>query len=96
MGQFRNQPDFGTSAKEINSSNDITKDTTLNGACIYVGNGGSLKVILTGVTAPDGRSKPTEADAVTFENMADGSFLPVIVDYVISDGTTAGALIAIK
>ena len=95
MGQYRNQPDFGTSAVEIIASDDINNTTKLNGACLFVGNGGSAKVILTGMTDSNG-DKPTEADAVIFENIASGTFLPVIVDYVIATGSTVGALIAIK
>ena len=96
MGQYRNQPDFGTSAVEIIASDDINNTTKLNGVCLFVGNGGSAKVILTGMTGPDGKSKPTDADAVTFENIPSGTFLPVIVDYVLAAGSTVGALIAVK
>jgi hypothetical protein len=48
------------------------------------------------MTGLDGKSKPTEADAVTFENIPSGTFLPVIVDYVLAAGSTVGALIAVK
>ena len=95
MGQYRNQPDFGTSAVEISASDDINNTTRLNGACLFIGNGGSAKVILRGMTDANG-NKPTEADAVIFENIPSGTFLPVIVDYVIATGSTVGALIAIK
>jgi len=39
---------------------------------------------------------PTAGDAVTFTGYPSGSFLPVIVDYVLATGTTGVNLLAIK
>ena len=38
---------------------------------------------------------PVVADGVLFSNIADASFVPVIVDYVLSTDTTAGKLVAV-
>ncbi len=95
MGQFNNQPDFGTEAKEILASDDINHTTNLGGACLFVGTGGSARVIVSGVQSADGHM-PTVAEATTFENLPSGSFLPVIVDYVLAAGSTVGAIIAVK
>ena len=39
---------------------------------------------------------PTSADAITFQNVLQGTWFPVIVDYVISDGTTVSNLMSGK
>ncbi len=95
MGQFGNQPDFGTAAAAVTASDTISFATSVRRSCLYVGTGGDVKVILSGVTQADG-SPPTAAEAVLFKNIPDGSFLPVIVDYVLLTGTTAADIIAIK
>ena len=95
MGQFNNQPDFGTEAKAILASDDINHTTSLGGACLFVGTGGTVNVIVAGTQSATGHL-PTAADAVLFENLPSGSFLPVIVDYVLVADTTAGAIVAIK
>mgnify|MGYP003651598960 FL=1 len=95
MGQFNNQPDFGTSAKGIIKSDTIDNSTNIGGACLFIGTGGDVRVILAGVTDGNG-NKPGLLDGVTFKNLPSGSFLPVICDYVLSAGTTASELLAIK
>ncbi len=95
MGQFGNQPDFGTAAAAVTASDTISFATSVRRSCLYVGTGGDVKVILSGVTQADG-TPPTAAEAVLFKNIPDGSFLPVIVDYVLLTGTTAADIIAIK
>ena len=95
MGQFGNQPDFGTAAAAVTTSDTISFATNVRRSCLYVGTGGDVKVILSGVTQADG-TPPTAAEAVLFKNIPDGSFLPVIVDYVLLTGTTAADIIAIK
>ncbi len=96
MGQYGNQPDFATKAIEINKSDTIDASTKLNSAAIYVGGtgGGDLKVIIAG-TVKAGGGFPQATQAVTFKNIPEGSFTPVIVDYVLSTGTTAGDLVAV-
>jgi len=63
---------------------------------LYVGTGGDVKVILSGVTGAAGSGLPTATEAVLFKNVPDGSFLPVIVDYVLLTDTSATDIIAIK
>ena len=94
MGQYANSPDFATKATEISKSDDIIAEKKLNSAAIYVGTGGDLKVIIAG-TVKAGGGFPEASQAVTFKNIPDGSFTPVIVDYVLSTGTTASDLVAV-
>ena len=59
MGQFGNQPDFGTFAANLTpvANNNITAATSLNSACIYVGGPNptaNITCILAGVTGVQG------------------------------------------
>lgn len=96
MGQYANQPDFGTIAVAVTASNTIDNTTNLNSSCLFIGTGGDVKVILSGVNGGGGTGRPTAAQAVVFKGLPAGSFLPVIVDYVLATGTTAADLIAVK
>lgn len=177
MGQYANQPDFGTFASELTSITDtISSATNLNSSALFIGSGGDVTVILAGVvgastisgfsspgytgsggtgyvaatnvvTTTNGAGvnltvnttvvngvvtsvaignnagtgylngdlitvtggsgtavfrveaapgTPTAGEAVTFKNLSNGCFLPVIVDYVLATGTTAADIIAIK
>ena len=96
MGQFGNQPDFGTEATAVTASDTINSTTNIKRSCLYVGTGGDVKVILSGVVGSGGSGLPTATEAILFKNVPDGSFLPVIVDYVLLTGTTATDIIAIK
>ena len=49
MGQYGNQPDFGTEAVSITPSDVISFATNLNQACLYTGVAGDIKVILSNV-----------------------------------------------
>jgi hypothetical protein len=95
MGQYGNQPDFGTQAVAVTPDDAITYATNLNQACLYVGVAGDIKVILSGVTQADG-TPPTAAEAIVFKAVPAGSILPVIVDYVLATGTAATDMIALK
>ena len=55
---------------------------------LYVGVGGNISVIMKNI---DG----TAGNAVVFKNAVEGTFLPVIVDYVLATGTTATDLVAV-
>jgi hypothetical protein len=97
MGQYINQPDFGTQAEVVTPSDTISPSNNLGGAVIYIGDvsgGSDIKVILRGVTNAGG--PPTAADAITFKGIQAGSFLPIIVDYVLATGTSVTELIAVK
>tara|TARA_R110000796_G_scaffold76087_1_gene170244 strand:+ start:145 stop:435 length:291 start_codon:yes stop_codon:yes gene_type:complete len=96
MGQFGNQPDFGTFAKDVTASDAIGFATNVGSACLYIGTGGDVTAILAGVTGAAGSGLPTATEAILFKNIPDGSFLPVIVDYVLATGTTATNIVAIK
>ena len=179
MGQYANQPDFGTFASDVTASDTISSATSLNSSALFIGSGGDVTVILAGVVGPftvsgfnavnnggtqytnstnlsttttgsgtgltvditaaiSGNQEiltiavntpgtgyengdfievieggqggvnqakyrvqvsaglPTASEAVTFKNLSNGCFLPVIVDYVLATGTTAADIIAIK
>jgi len=96
MGQYANQPDFGTFASDVTTSDTISSATKLNSSALFIGTGGDVKVILAGVVGSSGSGLPTVSEAVTFKNLSNGCFLPVIVDYVLATGTTAADIIAVK
>jgi hypothetical protein len=88
MGQYGNQPDFGTRAKEIvptGSAYDSLEGTDpLKSAALYIGTGGTLVCnVVGGNETPSGTPNTT-----VFRNIPDGTFFPVIVNNVwINDGT---------
>ena len=45
MGQFLNQPDFGTEAFDITPSDTINSTTKLSNCILYVGGTGDVKVL---------------------------------------------------
>ena len=89
MGSYHNQPEFATTATEITPSDTMDATTFLNGSALYVGTGGDIRVIMKNIDANINNS-------ITFTNVPDGSFLPIIVDYVIATNTTASRIIAVK
>jgi|TARA_B110000908_G_scaffold28248_1_gene33216 hypothetical protein len=95
MGQFFNQPDFGTEAAAALANDSIKASTTLKGACLYVGTAGDVKVVMVNKYGPNGEL-PVTLDAITFKNVPAGSILPVIVDFLLATGTTASDFIALK
>jgi hypothetical protein len=95
MGQFFNQPDFGTVAKAILPTDIIAAGTNLKGACLYVGEAGDVTAIMTSKFGPNGEY-PIILDTVLFKNVPAGSILPVIVDFVVANGTTASRIVALK
>jgi len=89
MGQYGNQPEFATRAATVTPTDTISSATKLNSAALYVGVGGDLSVIIAGT------ANPTLADAVVFKGIVAGSFIPVIVDYVLATDTSASEIIAL-
>ena len=89
MGQYGNQPDFGTKALTITptgSSDSPDSGAYLGKAALYVGTGGDLLVTLA--YGPD-QGAFAGGEATFFKNVPSGSFLPIIVDYVwVDDGST--------
>tara|TARA_B110000902_G_scaffold159259_1_gene182521 strand:+ start:970 stop:1224 length:255 start_codon:yes stop_codon:yes gene_type:complete len=78
MGQFFNQPDFGTKAFPVAAG----YTTDVSNCALYIGTaptgGGNLEVTLA--------SSPTVS--VTFKNLTSGSFLPCIINTIISGNVT--------
>lgn len=89
MGQYNQQPDFATFAASVTPSNTFNATTKLNGSALYVGTGGDVSVIMKNIDGALGNT-------VRFSNVPDGTFLPVIVDYVAATGTTASSIVAVK
>jgi hypothetical protein len=83
MGQYGNQPDFVTRAAVVTPSNTIDGTTNLESAALYVGTGGDVTAIMTGETAAAGSGFPIAGQAIVFKNVPNGTYLPVIVDYVL-------------
>ncbi len=100
MGQYGNQPDFGTKALTTDptgSSDSPSSGTYLGKAALYVGTGGDLLVTLA--YGDDGGAF-ANGGTTLFKNVPSGSFLPIIVDYVWADDgstvtTTATDIIAL-
>lgn len=95
MGQFFNQPDFGTEAKLVLATDQIKPASNLGGVCLYVGTAGDVSVIMTNKYGPNGEL-PIILEAITFKNVPAGSILPIIVDFVVATGTTATDMVALK
>ncbi len=95
MGQYGNQPDFGTEATDeittVDKAQASERKGYLGGACLYVGTAGDLQVIIAGTLGGGQTYAP-----VLFKNVPAGSILPVIVDYIISSKTTATDFVALK
>ena len=81
MGQYGNQPDFGTRAKMIDPAGDVGNGIlgeNLGSAALYIGTGGDLVVnVIGGNESPAGYY-----DTVIFKNIPSGTFFPVIVSNV--------------
>lgn len=89
MGSYHNQPEFATVASEVTPSNTFDATTFLDGSALYVGVAGNVSVVMKNVDGSLG-------NAIIFDNVPAGSFLPVIVDYVTATNTTASRIIAVK
>jgi len=79
---------FNAEAITPDDNNNITIggstiDGLDNGVCIYVGTGGNIKVTMVG------------GQVVTFNNVPNGSFLPIQVKKVWSTGTGASDLLGL-
>lgn len=85
MGQYGNQPDFGTRAVMI-VPQGVPGDGggKLNSAALYIGTGGTLVCGVVG-----GNENSVNNLFTTFENIPDGTFFPVIVDYVFTNDDEA-------
>jgi hypothetical protein len=82
MGQFGNQPDFGTKGFPV-----VIGTTDVSRSALYVGTGGNIEVVLVG----------SPGTPVVFTNIPDGSFLPCIVSsIVVGANTTVTNVVAIQ
>jgi hypothetical protein len=81
MGQYGNQPDFGTRALNITPTGDhavgIETGEFLNSAALYIGTGGDLVCTVVG-----GNVHNYDGGVTVFKNIPDGTFFPVIVNNV--------------
>jgi len=100
MGQFGNQPDFGTRAAngtpEGNGYSSLEYTVPLNGAALYIGIGGDLACNVVG----GNWHGPGTPNTTVFRNIPNGTFFPVIVNNVwVDDGdgvtTTCDKIIAL-
>jgi hypothetical protein len=79
MGQYGNQPDFGTRGVNLEASGDAfpeieTPGSSWDAAALYVGTGGDLYVDLVGGNGG--------AYYTLFKNVPSGTFMPIIVNKV--------------
>jgi len=102
MGQYANQPDFITNDIQAVTpvlAANLTAADSLNGSVLYIGTSAlskTLQVIPAGATGSSGSGLPGAAQAITFTNVPQGEWFPVVVDYVLSDATTVSDIIAGK
>ena len=100
MGQYGNQPDFGTRARNITPTGDAAAGNEtgefLNSAALYIGTGGDLVCTVVG-----GNVNNYDEGVTVFKNIPNGTFFPVIVSNVWTayDGdifiTTCSDIVAI-
>jgi hypothetical protein len=95
MGQYGNQPDFGTRSQNVTptgNGNPASGSVDLKSAALYIGTGGTLLATVIG--------DPTGA-VRSFKNIPNGTFFPVIVKYVwdelpaLEESTTCSDIIAL-
>ena len=103
MGQFGNQPDFGTIAISLVPQGD--PDTGYNTGffidppcALYVGTGGDILVNVVGGDLNDNNFGGAQT---FFKNIPDGTFMPVMVSYVWADfagiqRTTASDIVGLR
>jgi hypothetical protein len=101
MGQYGNQPDFGTRAMGIIPTGNISDQPAnlqfLNSAALYIGTGGTLVCRVVGGNYDYATGQTTQS---TFKNIPNGTFLPIIVDYVYANNddeleTTCSDIVAL-
>ena len=103
MGQYGNQPDFGTRAGRAPINGDPTDPktaTNLGSAALYIGTGGTLICRVVGGNANYADNADPQSGYTIFRNVPAGTFFPVIVDCIWKDdgvetATTCGNIIAL-
>lgn len=89
MGQYGNQPDFGTGSIMINPTGSSYSPETgqnLKPSALYIGTGGTLVCTVVG-----GEDSGDYYGATIFYNIPNGTFFPVIVTNVWVDTEFEGA-----
>jgi hypothetical protein len=78
-------------------SDDFTAANDLGGAALYVGTGGDVAVVMSGVLDISGGSTNLSSNDVDviFKNVPSGTFLPIAVDFLCDTGTTASNILKI-
>ena len=79
MGQYGNQPDFGTKSFKVEPSG-LQVDNNgidLKSAALYIGTGGTLCVNMVG-----GNEGTWSNNTTVFKNIPNGTFMPIIVKNV--------------
>ena len=84
MGQFGNQPDFGTRAQTIIPYGNPKDNNAINlkPAALYVGTGGTLVCRVVGGNSEVASTGNEQSGATIFENIPNCTFLPIIVTAV--------------
>ena len=85
MGQYGNQPDFGTRAgKGLIAGNpgETFKAVNLGSAALYIGTGGTLVCRVVGGNAYYVDDTDPQSGYTIFYNIPAGTFFPVIVDCI--------------
>ncbi len=102
MGQFPTNESYITKAQVWVPTNNInfksawlfenqsgSLGTNLTGSVVYVGTAGTVKVIVSGT------EDPKLSNAIVFKNVAAGTILPVVVDYVLIPSSGAATDIVV-
>ena len=103
MGQYGNQPDFGTRAGIVKPSanpGETFDAVNLGSAALYIGTGGTLICRVVGGNANYADNADPQSGYTIFRNVPAGTFFPVIVDCIWKDdgvetATTCGNIIAL-
>ena len=83
MGQYGNQPDFGTGSRMIVPTGSAYSPQTgqnLKPSALYIGTGGTLVCTVVG-----GEDSGAYSGATIFYNIPNGTFFPVVVTNVWFD-----------
>jgi hypothetical protein len=96
MGQYGNQPDFGTIAQVVTPTGNPIENNGVFFApsALYIGTGGDIVVTVVGENIGG------LYETMIFRNVPDGTFFPVIVTAVWitndEEGTTCSNIIALR
>ena len=81
----------------LTATDTFSTATDLGGAALYVGTGGDVAVVMSGVLDISGGATNLSSNDVDviFKNVPSGTFLPIAVTHVKSTNTTATNILAI-